>query len=358
MGARARFLVLLTVVALLSLLYYLLFTDHSRDLVLTGVVDANQVVVSPQIQGRIQKLLVEEGTQVKAGDLIATLDPSALEAERRAAAATVSSLRSRVLETLYTEKSTRGSTHGDVADAKARLSSAQAQLLQAEAILVKVESESRRAIELARDGVVSDQDRVQAEANWKAQAASVQALEELARAAEAALDSAVARTHQAGAAQSTVASTRGELASAEAQLEEVEVRLGYTQIRAPISGTVSVRVAREGEVLAAGSPIVTIVDLADVWVRAPLPETNADHVGLGDVLRIRLPGGSVTTGQVFFKAVEAEFATQRDVSRQKRDIRTIVLKVRLDNPHGAYVPGMTAEVLIAPEQLQGSAPVK
>jgi HlyD family secretion protein len=59
---------------------------------------------------------------------------------------------------------------------------------------------------------------------------------------------------------------------------------------------------------------------------------------------------------VFFKGVEGDFATQRDVSRRKRDIKTIVLKVRLDNPKGAYVPGMTAEVLVSPEQIKsGSA---
>ena len=51
---------------------------------------------------------------------------------------------------------------------------------------------------------------------------------------------------------------------------------------------------------------------------------------------------------MFFKGVEGDFATQRDVSRRKRDIKTIVLKVRLDNPKGAYVPGMTAEVLVSP----------
>jgi HlyD family secretion protein len=72
------------------------------------------------------------------------------------------------------------------------------------------------------------------------------------------------------------------------------------------------------------------------------------------VLRVRLPGGTVMSGKVFFKAVEGDFATQRDVSRMKRDIRTIVLKVRLDNPKGEWVPGMTAEVLVSPEQLKGS----
>ena len=63
----------------------------------------------------------------------------------------------------------------------------------------------------------------------------------------------------------------------------------------------------------------------------------------------------MTSGKVFFKSAEADFATQRDVSRRKRDIKTIVLKVRLDNPKGAYVPGMTAEVLVSPKQLAGTA---
>jgi len=133
------------------------------------------------------------------------------------------------------------------------------------------------------------------------------------------------------------------------------VRLGYTQIDAPVSGTVSVRAAREGEVVNPGQPIVTIVDLGDTWVRAAIPETYSDHIGLGDTLRVRLPGGTITSGKVFFKSAEADFATQRDVSRRKRDIKTIVLKVRLDNPKGAYVPGMTAEVLVSPDQVKGAA---
>jgi len=115
-----------------------------------------------------------------------------------------------------------------------------------------------------------------------------------------------------------------------------------------------VRAAREGEVLNPGQPIVTIVDLSDTWVRAAIPETNADHIALGDKLRIQLPGGTNTSGKVFFKSAEADFATQRDVSRRKRDIKTIVLKVRLANPQGAYVPGMTANVLVSKDQLQGT----
>ena len=140
-----------------------------------------------------------------------------------------------------------------------------------------------------------------------------------------------------------------------AQLREAEVRLGYTKIYAPVTGTVLVRAAREGEVVNAGQAIVTVVDFSDTWARAAIPETDADHIGLGDTLKIRLPGGTEVPGKVFYKAAEADFATQRDVGRRKRDIRTLVLKVRLDNPKGAYVPGMTAEVLVPSELPKGNA---
>lgn len=354
MSARNKFLILLSIIGSISLAYYYFSTPSSRDLVLIGTVDANQVVVSPQIQGRIAKLLVDEGTPVKQGDLIAVLDPSELEAEERAAAATIGSFQHKVAEMQATEQATSGSTSSNVANAQAKLQSMRAQLAQAEATLVRTESDSRRTIQLAEQGVASDQDRVQAESNLKAQQALVQSLQQQVTAAQADLNMAVANVNQSRAAKSTVSSTRADLDNAEEQLKQAQVRLGYTKIYAPVTGTVSVRAAREGEVVNAGQAIVTIVDFTDTWVRAAIPETNADHIGIGDSLRVRLPGGTITSGKVFFKSAEADFATQRDVNRKKRDIRTIVLKVRLDNPKAAYVPGMTAEVLVSPEQLNGS----
>jgi HlyD family secretion protein len=353
MSARNRFFTLLGIIFLTAAMYYYFSTDHSRDMVLIGTVDSNQVIVSAQVEGRIQKLLVDEGTPVKAGDLIAVLDPSELKAQEAAATATISSLQNKVAEMQHTEKSTSGSTSSDVANAEAKVSSAKAQLLQAQAALDRTESDSRRAIELAKAGIDSDQERVQAETNLQAAQATVQAQKDLVSAAEADLKSAMARTYQANAAKSTVASTEADLKNAIAMKNQAGVRLGYTNVYAPVTGTVSVRAARQGEVVNIGAPIVTIVDLNDTWARAAIPETYADHIGYGDMLRVRMPGGTVTSGRVFFKGVEGDFATQRDVSRRKRDIKTIVLKIRLDNPKGAYVPGMTAEVLVSPEQLKG-----
>lgn len=353
MKARNKFAILLGIVGLIALTYFLLSTPLSRDLVLIGTVDANQVIVSPQVDGRIIKLLVDEGTPVKLGQTIAILDPSELQAEDQAAVATMDSMKYKVAETQSTMQAMEGSTTSGVANARAKLSSARAQLVEAQATLHRTESDSRRTIALAQQGVASDQDRVQAESNLAAQQALVQSLKDQVTAANADLKTAIANRNQAQASHLTVQSTRGQLGNAVALRQQAAVRLGYANIVAPVTGTVSVRAAREGEVLKTGSPIVTIVDYGDTWVRVAIPETQSDHIALGDSLRISLPGGTHTTGKVFFKSPEADFATQRDVSRRKRDIRTIVLKVRLDNPRGAYVPGMTAEVLISPNQLKG-----
>jgi HlyD family secretion protein len=77
-----------------------------------------------------------------------------------------------------------------------------------------------------------------------------------------------------------------------------------------------------------------------------MPETYNDRVAVGDTLPVLLPSGDKTSGKVIFKAVEADFATQRDVSRRKRDIKTIGLKLKVDNPQRKLVPGLTAEVLL------------
>src|ERR1700690_444887 len=152
MNARNKFLILVGVILATTAAYYFLSTPRGSDLVLVGTVDANQIVVSPQVQGRIQRLLVEEGTQVKQGDLIALLDPSELEAEERAAAAMISSMRSQVSANEYTRQSTKGSTSSDVENSQAKLAAARAQLSQAEATLTRVERDRRRTVGLAQAG--------------------------------------------------------------------------------------------------------------------------------------------------------------------------------------------------------------
>ncbi len=351
MPTGTKFGIAMAVLVAAAVGYYLATADFSRSLVLIGTVDANQVIVSARVSGRIEKLPVDEGTEVRAGDLIALLEAQDLAAQRDAAAATVASLRSRVQETQATQELAQGETSSGVAGAIARLESAKSQLAEVRADLERVRLDNERMVSLAREGVASAQDRDRSVQALKAAQARVLGLEDMGKALEAEVNAARARTHQAHAASSNVAATRSQLDQAEAQRAESETRLGYARVTAPLSGTVSVRVAREGEVVSAGSPIVTLVDLSDIWVRAAIPETHATEIALGDALQVRLPSGELIEGKVIYKAAEADFATQRDVSRVKRDIRTVVLKVRVDNSRKTLVPGMTAEVLVPASKL-------
>lgn len=346
MSQRNKFFGFLGVLLIIAAVYYFLSTDRSPDLVLIGTVDANQVVASPKMSGRIERLAVDEGTEVKAGDTIAVLDAQELTADRQAAEAVLASLRHQVSQTRATEEQTAGETSSGVVNAQARLRAAQATLLQEQADLQRIQGDTRRAVELARQGVASQQQSDQAAAQLKAQEALVRAGEDQVRAAQADLQTAQAHTRQTQAAQSTVASTRAQQLNAKAQLEAAEARLGYSKVLAPVSGIVTVRAAREGEVVNLGQPIAIITDLGDTWVRAAIPETQAVHIALGDQLNVRLPSGDIVPGKVIFKAPEADFATQRDVSRRKRDIKAIALKLSVDNNKKNLVPGMTAEILV------------
>jgi multidrug resistance efflux pump len=101
-----------------------------------------------------------------------------------------------------------------------------------------------------------------------------------------------------------------------------------------------------------GATIVTIMDLTQTWVYAPLPETQADAVQLGDQLRVVMPSGREVQGKVISKASEADFATQRDINGgPKRDIQTVQIKLLIDNPGEQFVPGMTANVFVPKSKL-------
>jgi HlyD family secretion protein len=350
--SRYRFLFLLAILLLIALTYYFVSTDRSSDLVLVGTVDANQVIVSSKVAGRIEKLFVDEGTDVKEGQPIATIDRAELLAEKQQAEATLAGLRSQLKGTRYTEQTTKGETSSAVVNAQARVQASKAALAASEADLERQQGDTQRTIGLAQAGVASKQDSDRAVAALKASQAQVRNAQEQANAADADLKTAIARTGQASTALTAVGSTQGQLQAAEAAVAQATVRLAYTDVNAPVSGTVSVRAARQGEVVNVGTPIVTIVDLNDTWVRAAIEETYADAIALGDTLKIKLPSGRTIEGKVITKAVEGDFATQRDVSRRKRDIKTFALRLKVDNQDRTLAPGMTADVLVPKSKLK------
>ena len=342
---------ILSVLLLVALGYFWFSVDHGSDLILVGTVDANQVIVSAQVLGRITRLAVQEGQDVKEGDLIAILDPLELAAAKDATDATAQSLKAQLGAQRATAASTTGDTAQTYLNAKASASAAVAALAEASATRQNQANLTKRTLALASEGIMSAQDRDAAVLALKAAEAHEQGARDQMAAMDAAMKAAQARLNQGKAAQENVASTQGQWASAQAQALEAGARLGYTRILSPLTGKVGLWAARQGEVVNPGSPIVTLVELQQTWVYAPLPETEADAVQVGDALTVRMPGGTQVPGKVLVKTAEGDFATQRDVSRRKRDIKTIKLKLLIANPGERYVPGMTAEVLVPKAKL-------
>jgi HlyD family secretion protein len=341
-----KFLMVIGTLFLIALVVYIVSTPRGGSIPLIGIVDGNEVIVSPQITGRIINLKVDEGSEVKKGDLIAELDPKELQANLAAAKANVTSLEAQVNEANHNYSWVNDQTGASIDQARAHVTSSDAQLEQARVALARDKDDLARMQKLFDKGEVSAQDRDHAEATVKMSQANVDALEESAKAEAAGLNVAQANRKQVDARQSEISTTLAQLQQARATEAEVATQLGYTEIYAPISGIVSVRVAKQGEVVAQSSPIVVLVDMDDLWVRADVEESYIDSIQFGQTLRVQLPSGEIREGKVFFKGVEGDFATQRDVSRTKRDIKTFAIKVSLPNQDRRLFTGMTATVLL------------
>jgi len=352
MNARNRVFLILALLTVGSLIWYLFTARPPADLMLIGTVDANEVVVSSKIPGRIQTLAVDEGQDVKAGQLIAVIESDDLEAAREAAEATAASQKWKVGETVETERQDRGETGNAAANAEDQVRAAQASLAQAKANYDHQEADTSRTVALAKQGIMSEQAKDDAVTSLQADKAAVDAARENVAAAEASLRQARAHELLTAVAARTVGETRGQLENARALAGQAKVELGYAQILAPVTGKVNVWAARQGEVVTVSAPIVTIMDLTQTWVYAPLPETQADAVQLGDSLRVEMPSGATVWGKVINKSAEANFATQRDINGgRKRDIETVQIKLLIPNPGESFVPGMTAEVFIPKNRL-------
>ena len=352
MNARNRVFMILGLLTLGSFVWYLLTARSSGDLKLIGTVDANEVLVSAKIPGRIQALNVEEGQAVKAGDLIAVVESDDLAAAEKAAQANVRSDQSKLAETVDTQRQNAGEVSSAAINAEAQVKASEAALAQAEANLAHQNADTSRTVALAKQGIASDQAKDEAVTSLNAAEAAVETAHANVAAAKAALQQAKAHELLAQVSARTVASTRGMVQNAKALADQANVELGYAKVFAPVSGPVNVLAARQGEVLAAGGTIATIMDLTQTWVYAPLPETEADAVQVGDSLKVVMPSGTTVQGKVIAKSAEADFATQRDINGgRKRDIKTVRLKLLIDNPEEKFVPGMTAEVYVPKNKL-------
>ncbi len=346
----AKFIRVIGVIFVIAAIAYYFTTPSTRTIPLTGIIDGNEVIVSSQITDRIVTLNVDEGVSVKKGDLIAQLDPKELTASLAAAKANVTSLEHQVTEANHNFTWTNDQTGASSDQAEAVLTSTKSQLEQARVALKRDQDDLVRIQSLFAKGEVSAQDQDHAEAAAKMSQANVQSLEDTVKAETAAVAVAEANRKQVDVRKSAISAVEAQLAQARAAEAETSVQLGYTQIYSPIDGVVSVRVAKQGEVVQEGAPIVVIVDMNDLWVRADVEETYIDSITLGQKMGVQLPSGDTLEGKVIFKGVEGDFATERDVSRTKRDIKTFAIKVAVPNPDKRLFTGMTATVQLPPPQ--------
>ena len=343
---RLRPLLVLLVLGGLGYGAYYYMGRPPTELTLTGIVTTNDVVVSPQIAGQISELKVVEGDTVKKDQLVAVIRPDELQADTAYYTHSAAGLGSQVAESEAALRFQERQTGDQIRQAESTLASTEAQQMAATADLENAKIIFDRTRNLTSKGVEPPQALDQARTTFDAAEARLDSLKKQVEATRSALALARATAEQVSVRRNQVQATQQQQQAANAQRTKAEVRLAYAEVHAPIDGIVDTRVVRVGEVVTPGQPIVTLINPDDLWIRADVEETYIDRVRLGDKMTVRLPSGDTREATVFYRGVDAGFATQRDVSRTKRDIKTFEVRMRADNKDRRLAVGMTAYVLL------------
>ncbi|HYY41391.1 MAG TPA: HlyD family efflux transporter periplasmic adaptor subunit [Pyrinomonadaceae bacterium] len=342
----------------------------------TGRVEGDDAAVSAKTAGRIREINVREGDQVTAGQVIAVLDDvqvkareegaqSAVEqaeARRQRAEQQIGVLRAQLEQAQLGVAQARADAQGRVHQAEAQVAAAEAQLAQAEAGYSQARYDAEKFTKLAGQGDASERTAVQARTAAEAQRALVQAAHKQVDAARGSLQTARAnlvnpqiRSSQASAveqqiaqAQVDVTAANADIERARAQFREAEANRSDLQIVAPFDGTVATRTAEPGEVVAAGTPIVTIVNLNKVYLRAFVPEGEIGRVKPGQAARVYLDtarGGGAQALEAIVERIdpEASFTPENTYFREERVKQVVGVKLALVHAQGFAKPGMPAD---------------
>jgi HlyD family secretion protein len=326
--------------------WYLYTHSRPTELVLTGIVTTNDVIVSPQIGGQIGQLLVAEGDSVKKDQLVAVIVPDELKADSAYYSQNVAGMSSQVRESEAALRYQERQTADQIRQAESTLASLESQADATAADLENARLTFERTQNLSQQKVASQHELDQARTTFTATQARLDALKKQVDAQRATVALARASAEQTSVKRSQVQASEHMQAAATAQQTKAGVRLRYTELHAPMDGIVDVRAVRPGEIVTPGQPVITLINPDDLWVRADVEESYIDRLRIGDKMRVRLPSGAESDGTVFYRGVDAGFATQRDVSRTKRDIKTFEVRLRVDNKDRRLAVGMTAYVLL------------
>src|SRR6185369_16947245 len=273
-----------------------------RVIEVSGRIEGDEAVIGAKIGGRIREIKVREGDRVKAGQLIAVMDEDqafareeqiqvALKqaiARRRQTIQQIAVLQEELKQSHLSVEQSRMDAEGRVRQAEAEVASAEAALAQAEASYKQALFDSERFTLLARKGILSEQAGNQARTRAEAQEAAVRAANKMVEAGKGQLIIAKAnlanpdiRSSQSAAIEQRLLQGRVDADISEAdvektlaQLKEVKADREDLFILAPFDGTVTTRMSEPGEVVTPGKPILTIVNLGQVYLRGFVPEKD------------------------------------------------------------------------------------
>jgi multidrug resistance efflux pump len=339
-------LVVLALIAGAAYGAYYFFSLPPSSLVLTGIVTTHDVTVAPQIGGRLVALKVKEGDSVTKGQPVAEIDPGELQADRAYYEHSAEGIASQVREGEAALRLQELQLIDQVKQAESAVATAEAQRAAAAADVERAKVTLDRTRELYKQQLAPAQTMDEARTLYEAAQARLDSMARQVDSARSAVALARSNFEQVAVRKSQLQTSQHQLAAVGSQRDKADVRLAFTRVLAPIDGIVDVQPAREGEVVNSGQTLVTLINPDDLWVRADVEETYIDRVRIGDKLTVRLPSGEEREGTVFYRRADASYATQRDVSRTKRDIKTFETRLRVDNKDRRLAVGMTVYVML------------
>jgi HlyD family secretion protein len=370
-------LLFLAVLAAAAYLFWRLFfaaaTQPENVITLSGRIEGDPAAVAAKLNGRILEIRVREGDTVNAGDVIAVLDDEQLRARETQSQAAVKDAEARAeaarAQIAVLQEQLRQSellTEQARTDAQGRVRQAENEVVVAEAELARQEAANRIAVfdreaytRLAATGAVPERKGQEAISTAEQQIAAVAAAKRRVESARGALLIARAtltnpgiRASQAGANRKQIAQQQKEVASANAKIEQARAQLSEAQanrkdleITAPFSGTVATRTAEPGEVVAAGTAIVTLLDLSKVYLRGFVPEGEIGKVKLDQPARVYLDSNPNQPLEAVVSRIdpEATFTPENTYFRDERVKQVVGIKLQLKSGAGFAKPGMPAD---------------
>ena len=276
-----------------------------------GRIEATEVDIATKLGGRVEEILVGEGDFVKAGEPLARMQITSLQAQYEEAVAG----KDRAVHNVAASKAQVALRQSDHAAALAVVAQREADLDAAQRRLARSET-------LTREGASSAQELDDDRARVRGAQAALKAAQAQAAAAQAAI----------AAAQAQVTGADSAVVAAQATVQRVAAELDDSTLLAPRDGRVQFRLAQPGEVLGAGGKVLNLVDLADVYMSFFLPETVAGRVALGSEVRIVLDAAPqfVLPAKVSFVSATAQFTPKTVETASERQKLMFRVKAQLD----------------------------